>query len=106
MLSKGPDSAFPPSRSVAYRPTNIYYAYTDPLFDSTFHDALIETASTIRAAAVAEGQDVEDAPIYGNYALYDEDLEGIYGDNLARLREIKAVVDPDNVMALAGGFKF
>ncbi|EIM87246.1 FAD-binding domain-containing protein [Stereum hirsutum FP-91666 SS1] len=106
MLSKGPDSAFPPTRSVTYFPTNIYYAYIDPLFDSTFHDALIETASTIRAAAVAEGQDVDDAPIYGNYALYDEDLESIWGDNVGRLKAIKASVDPGNVMALAGGFKF
>lgn len=106
IFSHGADSAYPPSRSISYSPTNIYYAWVDSGHDSTFHNAIQSTADTIRAAAVAEGQDVEDAPVYGNYALYDQDLSGIYGDHLSRLQIIKAAVDPNNVMGLAGGFKF
>lgn len=106
IFSHGADTAYPPERTISYLPTNIYYAWIDELSDSTFHDAIIESANTIRAAAVTEGQDVANAPIYGNYALYDQDLSGIYGDNLSRLQSIKATIDPNNVMGLAGGFKF
>jgi hypothetical protein len=55
--------------------------------------------------ALAEGQDIEGAPLYGNYAIYDTPVEKLYGDNLARLRKIKFLVDPLNVMGLAGGWK-
>lgn len=65
-----------------------------------------DIARQITAQAVAEGQDVADAAIYGNYALADTPLEAIYGDNVERLRAIHAAVDPSNVMGLAGGFKF
>jgi hypothetical protein len=30
----------------------------------------------------------------------------MYGGNVPRLREIKAEIDPERVMDLAGGFKF
>jgi hypothetical protein len=59
----------------------------------------------LRAVAVADGQPVENASHYVNYALYGTPVENIYGDNLGRLREIKAAVDPQDVMGLAGGFK-
>ena len=44
--------------------------------------------------------------MYLNYTLFDEPLENIDGSNLPRLREIKAEIDPEDVMGLAGGFKF
>jgi len=46
------------------------------------------------------------APLYPNYAIYDTPLEMIYGANLPRLCSLQQCVDPDNVMGLAGGFKF
>jgi berberine-like enzyme len=30
----------------------------------------------------------------------------MYGENVERLRKIRAVVDPEDVMGLAGGWKF
>ena len=44
--------------------------------------------------------------LYGNYALADTPLEAMYGTNVKRLTSIKKKVDPQNVMGLAGGFKF
>ncbi|KAJ6488794.1 FAD dependent oxidoreductase [Mycena sanguinolenta] len=100
-------SAYPPSRpDPAYMPLNLYFAWTDPLSDSVFHDALLQSATQLTNVAIGEGQNIADAPLYTNYALYDTPLERIYGDNVARLQSIKAAVDPGNVMGLAGGFKF
>ncbi|KAF8188907.1 hypothetical protein K438DRAFT_2145941 [Mycena galopus ATCC 62051] len=100
-------SAYPPSRPVpAPMPLCLYFAWTDSLLDSVFHDALLSSAAQLMNVAVSEGQDVTDAALYTNYALYDTPLERIYGANVERLMSIKAEVDPGNVMGLAGGFKF
>jgi len=49
----------------------------------------------------------DDTPVlYGNYVNARTPLVDIYGENLPRLRALKAKVDPENVMGLAGGFKF
>ena len=49
---------------------------------------------------------MSDAGLYGNYAIAGTDLAKIYGEaHLERLTQIKAEVDPNNVMALAGGWK-
>ena len=63
-------------------------------------------SGTIRAAALADGEDVLRAVKYVNYALYGTPLEDIYGGNVERLREIRAAIDPEDVMGLAGGWKF
>ena len=44
--------------------------------------------------------------VYVNYALYGTPLKDIYGGNVERLRTIRAAIDPDGVMGLAGGRKF
>jgi hypothetical protein len=54
----------------------------------------------VRAAALADGQDVSNAAVYVNYALFDTPLEDMYGGNVERLRKIKAAIDPDDVMGL------
>jgi hypothetical protein len=69
-------------------------------------DALRDGAKTIRGVALADGQDLSHAAVYVNYALFDTPLEDIYGGNLPRLRKIKAKIDPERVMDLAGGWKF
>jgi len=101
-------SAFPPDRGPGYMPLNLYFAWapTDSAFDSTFHDALKQSAAHLTTVALGDGQAIADAPLYTNYALYDTPLERIYGDNVPRLQAIKTAVDPGNVMGLAGGFKF
>ena len=67
---------------------------------------LEQNAAQARAAVLADGQDLSGAAIYPNYALFDTPLEEMYGENVARLRKIRAEIDPEDVMGLAGGFKF
>ncbi|KAA1474543.1 FAD-binding domain-containing protein [Dentipellis sp. KUC8613] len=106
LFSHGAASAYPPDRSRGLLPLNLYFAWGSSLADGDMHQAIIQSADRIRAAAVAEGQDVADAVVYGNYALYDASLQSIYGNNVDRLKSIKATYDPTNVMGLAGGFRF
>ena len=60
----------------------------------------------MRAAALADGQNVSHAAKYVNYALFGTPLKDIYGGNVERLRKIRAAIDPEDVMGLAGGWKF
>jgi len=99
-------SAYPPSRTQGFLPLNIFYSYLEAGHDAVFQEAARQSAANIRAQAIAQGQDIADAAVYGNYAIFDTPLENIYGHNLQSLRKVKATVDPNNVMGLAGGFKF
>ncbi|PIL28886.1 hypothetical protein GSI_08932 [Ganoderma sinense ZZ0214-1] len=99
-------SAYPPSRATGLLPLNIYYAYTAEVDDDTFYDAARQSAARLAAVAQGEGQDIADAPLYGNYAMFDTPLERIYGANVDGLRAVRERYDPEGVMALAGGFKF
>lgn len=99
-------SAYPPDRSRALLPLNLYFAWRKNTSDSFFHDAIEQSAQRILNAAIAEGQNISDAALYGNYALDGTPLERIYGANLPKLQTIKATYDPNNVMNLAGGWKF
>ena len=103
--SKTP-SAYPPDRSHALFPTNVYYAWTSPSKDAAVAAAILESTNTIRSAAIAEGQNIVDVALYGNYALFGTPAEAVYGANLPRLKSIRSKFDPNNVMALAGGLKF
>ncbi|KAI0260020.1 FAD-binding domain-containing protein [Gloeopeniophorella convolvens] len=105
MLAHGSPSAWPPDRSRDLFPTLLSPLWTNSSLDGFVVDMLHEISDSIRAAALADGQDVSDAPLYPNYALFDTPVEDIYGANLPRLRAIKREVDPDDVMGLAGGFK-
>jgi len=99
-------SAFPPDRSRTLLPTNLYFAWTFSEDDATVAAALRESTNTVLAAAIADGQDVANAALYGNYALFGTPVESLYGANLQQLKDIRSAVDPNGVMALAGGFKF
>jgi len=100
-------TAFPPVRSLGLLPFNIYYAWTSSLFDDDFHEAAKLTAASVFNAAVSEGQaSIVGSPVYPNYAIYDTPLVNMYGSNLPALQALKTTVDPNNVMGLAGGFKF
>ncbi|CAE6490275.1 hypothetical protein RSOLAG22IIIB_08836 [Rhizoctonia solani] len=91
-------------------PLNLYFAWLSPLDadDEWFQNALVESTRVIREQAIAEGQDIAGAKQikYGNYAAAAEDLSSIYGDNLGRLKELKQLYDPTNIMNLAGGYRF
>jgi hypothetical protein len=67
---------------------------------------LRQISGNIHATALADGQNVSDAAVYVNYALYGTPLKDMYDGNVERLRMIRAAIDPDGVMGLAGGFKF
>lgn len=106
IFTHGSDSAYPADRSRGLLPLNLYFAWIADLADEHFIDAIKTSAATITAAANAEGQNVGDAPLYGNYAVDGTAMSQIYGSNLPRLQSIKAQYDPENVMGLAGGWKF
>jgi hypothetical protein len=80
--------------------------WSNASLDETMVGSLRQSSDIVRAAALADGQDVSHAAVYVNYALSDTPLEDMYGGNVERLREIKAAIDPDDVMGLSGGFKF
>ena len=63
-------------------------------------------SETVKTVAMVDGQNVSRAAEYVNYALFGTQLEDIYGGKLGRLREIKAAIDPKDVMDMAGGWKF
>jgi hypothetical protein len=106
VFSHGSGSAWPPDRSLVTFPSLLRVEWSDASLDETMASALRQMSDTIRAVAVADGQNVSHAAKYVNYALYDTPLEDIYGNNEDRLRRIKAAIDPEDVMGLAGGFKF
>lgn len=98
-------SAYPPSRDVVYRPTNILFSWVNATVDDVMLDAIRSSKKTLDAAAAKQGQDLSRTAIYNNYALAGTPIEGFYGKNIPRLRQIRKRVDPFNVMALAGGWK-
>jgi hypothetical protein len=98
-------SAYPADRSKRFMPFNVDFTWAAQENDEMFHDAVKQSANQIRAAAISEGQQIEHAALYSNYAIFDTPLQMLYRDNLPRLQALKKLHDPDNVMALAGGFK-
>ena len=106
LFSHGSGSAFPPDRSQALFPSALCVQWSDTSLDDTMAFALRNISETIQVAALADGQDVSHAAKYPNYALFGTPLEDMYGENVERLRKIRAVVDPEDVMGLAGGWKF
>ena len=104
--SHGPPSAWPADRSVVHFPLNVAYAWFDEKSDAAIHDALRQSIAQIRADAEAEGQSLVNASLYPNLPLLGTPMELMYGKNLERLRDIRAVYDPHRVMDLSGGWHF
>ena len=69
-------------------------------------NALRNISDTIHATALKDGQNVTNAAVYVNYALFGTPLKDMYGGNVERPRKIRAAIDPEDVMGLAGGWKF
>ena len=106
LFSHGSGSAYPPDRSQALFPSVLQYAWSDASLDNIFACKIREQSDALHNAALADGQNVSQAAVYVNQALFDTPLEDIYGEGLPRLRRIRAEIDPEDVMGLAGGFKF
>ncbi|KAF5319622.1 hypothetical protein D9619_008812 [Psilocybe cf. subviscida] len=100
-------TAYPPVRTIPFQPFNIAYSWNSSEFDSDFHEAILASAAHIRQKTIEQGQtQLENVPTYPNYAALGTPLQAMYGANIPALRQLKARVDPDNVMGLAGGWKF
>jgi len=102
----GSPSAYPPDCSRVVFPSILNIAWSNALLNKTMADLLHAGAKMICGVAIVDGQNLLHAAVYVNYALFDTPLEDMYGGNLARLHTIKAKIDPERVMDLAGGFKF
>ena len=106
LFSHGSPSAYPPDRSRAIFPSVLSIAWSNASLDNTMADVLRDGAKSIRDVEIEDGQNLTNAAVYVNYALFDTPLKDMYGGNVGRLRGIKAEIDPERVMDLAGGFKF
>jgi|SRR6266436_1766729 len=106
LFSHGSGSAYPPDRSHALFPTVFILEWFDASLDGIMASTLRHISDPIRAVALADGQNVSHAAKYENLALFGTPLEDMYGGNVERLRQIKAAIDPKDVMGLAGGWKF
>jgi hypothetical protein len=106
-LTHGKPSAYPPNRSLAVLPSNLYLGWmTKPSADKFMADAIRRSVASFEAG-IRGGQELKNAATYVNYALFGTPpLEAKYGEHLERLREIKKMCDHENVMGLAGEWKF
>jgi Berberine and berberine like len=105
-LTHGGVSAFPPDRSLAVFPSGLCIGWTNESADTYVVEAMHRSAASLLEAKIKDGQDMTNAAPYVNYALFGTPLEKIYGGHLKRLREIRRRYDPEDVMGLAGGWKF
>jgi len=106
LLTHGSNSAYPPVRTQVFLPTCIIFSWDLESSDQTMYDAVKQSEAHLTAVAKHSGQNLDNAPLYNNYAMFDTPLQKMYGDNLVRLKKIKSVYDPFNVMGQAGGWKF
>ena len=99
-------TAYPPTRDHVYFPLNLYFGWLNATYDNDFYHAIRQSAKRIRDVAIDDGQDIANAPLYPNYAIFGTPLKDMYGANVDKLHVLKRAVDPDDVMGLTGGFKF
>jgi hypothetical protein len=81
-------------------------AWNDKSQDEFMYDNARSLIASIIEAGIKDGQDLNDAANYPNYAVHGTPLEVMYGKNVKRLRELKRKYDPFHVMDLTGGFRF
>ncbi|KAI0340261.1 FAD-binding domain-containing protein [Trametopsis cervina] len=99
-------ASYPPTRARTLMPLNIYWAWSLPTSDELIRSSIVQSAAHLTQVAISEGQDIGDAPLYSNYAIDTTPKERIFGANLPKLQALKALYDPQNVMDLAGGWKY
>lgn len=83
----------------------MYMGWGLSIEDEFWANSVKLSIANIKEVAIKEGVFKESFTAYPNYAIGDTTAEELYGtSNMARLRDIKASIDPDEVMELAGGF--
>ncbi|KAF8267898.1 FAD-binding domain-containing protein [Lactarius quietus] len=105
-LTHGSPSAYPANRTLPVFPSRIYFGWTDSSADQRMGDAIRASTAVLERAIIEDDQDLKNAAAYTNYAISGTPLEKIYGGNLPRLRRIREIYDPEDVMGLAGGWRF
>ncbi|KAL9608862.1 MAG: hypothetical protein Q9167_006327 [Letrouitia subvulpina] len=101
---KTTDSAYPHAKSPL--PLNLYFTWTLPTEDAFWRGKMQQSVDLLTAVAKREGIWDPELTAYPNYALSTYSGNQLYGTaNAARLRKVKAAVDPQGVMDLTGGFK-
>ncbi|KAJ7727580.1 FAD dependent oxidoreductase [Mycena metata] len=98
-------TAFPWFRTPRTMPLDLGFMWNATTPDADVYAVMKQSAEYLTQFTVDDGTSVAGAPIYPNYALFGTPLESVFGNNIGRLRSIKAQVDPHNVMGLAGGWK-
>ncbi|KAL6717473.1 hypothetical protein ACLMJK_005388 [Lecanora helva] len=100
---KATDSAYPHGESPL--PLDLYFTWESPAEDNFWRGAMQQSVDTLTAVAKREGILNPASTAYPNYALSTYSGSQLYGStNAARLRKVKADVDPNGVMDLTGGF--
>jgi hypothetical protein len=89
-------------------PFPIQFSWALESDDEIFINEIESTRDALLQMVINQGQDVGGSKqiLYPNYALSNTPLSQMYGDNVARLQNIRKAWDPENVMYLTGGFKF
>jgi hypothetical protein len=105
-LSHGEPSVYPPNRSLPNLPSNMFFGWTNASADGYMANAMRLSALSLVQAENKDGQDLNNAGPYLNYALFGTPLEIMYGQHLERLHEIREEYDFQDFMRLAGGWKF
>lgn len=83
----------------------MYCAWGLAIDDEFWIKSVKLSIANIKQVAIKEGIFKDTFTAYPNYAMGDTTAEELWGTtNAARLRTIKASIDPDEVMELAGGF--
>lgn len=101
---KATDSAYPHAKSPL--PLNLYFTWTLPTEDAFWRGKMQQSVDFLTAVAKREGIWDPELTAYPNYALSTYSGNQLYGSaNTARLRKVKAAVDPRGVMDLTGGFR-
>ncbi|KAI4157890.1 MAG: hypothetical protein LQ342_007925 [Letrouitia transgressa] len=101
---KTTDSAYPHAKSPL--PLNLYFTWTLPAEDAFWRGKMQQSVDLLTAVAKREGIWDPELTAYPNYALSTYSGNQLYGSaNAARLRKVKAAVDPQGVMDLTGGFR-
>ena len=101
-------SAYPPDRSRPFFPLSLYFGWRSPEVDHVAYDGIRASARALQdhINQLDHHDGGQKDAVYPNYALFDTPLADMYGANLPKLQAIHEEVDPENVMGLAGGFKF
>ncbi|KIJ54446.1 hypothetical protein M422DRAFT_24395 [Sphaerobolus stellatus SS14] len=98
--------AYPHSSAHPWTPFLIYIGYNDTSLDARAIAAVDAVADIVQKAAIAEGQSSADAILYNNYAGLGTNVTRLFGANLPTLRTLRAKYDPQNILSLAGGWRF